>query len=208
MRIEIIYISGDYAVINKPAGMLTESSDSDSCAAEIREYLTENSLPFEDVYTVHRLDRNTMGLMVYALTKKSAAELSRLIAGGEFHKTYRALINPSEDLPESGEMRDYLFFDRVRDKSFVVSENKKSAKLAVLEYRLGETVEVDGIAAREAWIQLKTGRTHQIRVQFASRRSPLIGDKKYGSRVNYRGCALASVKIEFPWNGKTAEYEI
>ena len=187
----------DYAVVYKPAGFLSEKAENErSCPEEIEKILGKTP------YTVHRLDRNTEGLMVYALTKQAAAEFSRIIAEGEFKKSYRALVTPDEALPEEGEMRDYLYFDRRRDKSFVVGGERKGAKSAVLRYRLGEETEIKGKPVRAAYIELETGRTHQIRVQFGSRKSPLVGDGKYGSRINYSGVSLTSVKLSFPWKGK------
>lgn len=208
METKIIYECKSYVVVYKPAGHLSEENEnSPSCPADIREYFAEKwgaVVP----YTVHRLDRNTDGLMVYALTKKAAADFSKMITDGGFSKEYKALVTPADDLPESGEMRDYLYFDRKRDKSFVVGGERNGAKEAVLTYRLGETLEIKGQTVRVAYIQLKTGRTHQIRVQFASRRSPLCGDGKYGSRLNYKGVSLTSYKLSFEWGGERVEYTL
>lgn len=206
MKTEIIYECNDYVVVYKPMGYLSEENKGgDSCPTDIKEYLLSCGKK-NDVYTVHRLDRTTDGLMVYALTKAAAAELSKIIADGGLKKTYRALITASPDLPEQGEMRDYLYFDRRRDKSFVVDGDRKGSKLAVLNYHLGDTLTIKDREVREAVVELETGRTHQIRVQFASRKSPLIGDGKYGSRLNYKGASLTSIALEFEWKGKTLSY--
>ncbi|MGN1409743.1 MAG: pseudouridine synthase [Eubacteriales bacterium] len=209
MKTKIIYICNDYAVVYKPFGFLSEEKDGEnSCPADIREYLRDNALPDNGVFTVHRLDRTTDGVMIYALNKSAAAELTKIISDGGLNKTYRAIIAPDENLPEEGEMRDWLYFDRRRDKSFVVDGERRGAKLAVLEYRLGNASEIKGKAVREAIVKLKTGRTHQIRVQFASRKSPLAGDGKYGSRINYSGASLTSIKLEFDWRGEHRTYSI
>ena len=201
---EIIYRSKDYAVIYKPYGMLSEKHPT---GENVPDALAEElGVSADKILTVHRLDRTTEGLMVYALSKKGASELSRAIQNGSFKKTYTAYITADENLAPEGEMRDFMFFDRRRDKSFVVNKAKGSAKEALLTYRLGETFEYKNIPVTTAQIELGTGRTHQIRVQFASRKSPLVGDGKYGSRVNYKGPALFSSRIEFPWNGKTVSY--
>lgn len=122
----ILTTTKDYVLVCKPAGFLSEKAENaPSCPDEIEKALGKTP------YTVHRLDRNTEGLMVYALTKQAAAEFSRIIADGKLKKCYRALVTPDETLPEEGEMRDYLYFDRRRDKSFVVCGERKGAKLAV-----------------------------------------------------------------------------
>ena len=187
----ILTTTKDYVLVYKPAGFLSEKAENaPSCPDEIEKALGKTP------YTVHRLDRNTEGLMVYALTKQ------------KFKKCYRALVTPDETLPEEGEMRDYLYFDRRRDKSFVVGGERKGAKLAVLRYRLGEKTEIKGKSVRAAYIELETGRTHQIRVQFGSRKSPLAGDGKYGSRINYSGVSLTAVKLSFPWGGKEVVHSL
>lgn len=207
---KVLYICDDFIVIDKPYGMLSEKPNNGAarknCPEEIEKYLAERGRSAE-VYTVHRLDATTAGVMVYALNKKSAAALSLAITDGTFKKTYRAWITADEGLEKSGEMRDYLFFDRRADKSFVVKKDKKGAKEAVLSYTLGEPFMLDDTAVTPADIILQTGRTHQIRVQFASRRSPLVGDGKYGSRVKRHDASLWSVRLEIMWRGKKMIFE-
>lgn len=203
---DVIYKSKDYAVVNKDYGMLSEYHPTEENVPSA--LAKELGIPIERIYTVHRLDRTTAGLMVYALSKKGAAELSRAIQDGSFKKTYTAHITADESLANSGEMRDFLYFDRRRDKSFVVKGDRKGAKEAVLTYEIVDIYEYKGTVVSVAKVELQTGRTHQIRVQFASRKSPLIGDGKYGSRVNYKGASLISSGIQFPWNGETVRYII
>lgn len=211
-QMEVVFFAGDYIVINKPYGMLSERPQNGASRAnvpdEIEKYLTEKGIAFESVYTVHRLDATTCGLMVFALNKKAAAALSREITEDRFHKVYLAWISADEGLPGEGEMHDYLYFDRRADKSFVVKPQKKSSKEARLTYTLGEPFEIDGALVTPAKIKLDTGRTHQIRVQFAARRSPLVGDGKYGSRVKHNGASLWSVELGFRWHGRDVRYSI
>ena len=199
--LKIIHTTADLAVIFKPAGILSEGEGPDAAPTALREALAESGVTPEGIYVVHRLDRTTEGLMVYALTKSAAARLSKIIAGGELEKEYSAKISLPEGFSESGEMRDYLFFDRRRDKSFVADSARRGAKEAVLTYTLTEVGEYREKPAAVARIKLQTGRSHQIRVQFGSRRAPLFGDGKYGSRVNYKHASLRCVMLRFPWGG-------
>lgn len=201
MSLNIIEKTRDYVVAVKPYGVLSEWDK--TRPNMINMLADELSLPCESIYPVHRLDATTEGLIVYALTKEAAAELSKCIADGGFCKEYLALITAADDLPASGEMRDMLFFDRRQAKSFAVTGEKRGAKEAVLEYSLGESFDYRGTTVTAAHIRLKTGRTHQIRAQFSARRSPLLGDGKYGSRVNYKKPALFSCALSFKWKGKT-----
>ncbi len=194
--IDILHLTRDFVVVNKPRGMLSEGE----CPAAIADALRERGEPRPDeLYTVHRLDRTTAGLMVYARTKKAAAEISKCIADGGFHKTYVAFVTADPALPASGELRDMLFFDRSHDKAYVVdaAHSRKGAKEAVLTYETAGTFDFDGVTVTKLLVYPQTGRSHQIRIQFASRKSPLLGDGKYGSRVKYRGVSLISCGIRW-----------
>ena len=194
--IDIIHLARGFVVVNKPRGMLSEGE----CPAAISEYLRSAGEPHPDeIYTVHRLDRTTAGLMVYARTKKAAADLSACISGGDFHKTYVAFVTAGPALPASGELRDMLFFDRNHDKAYVVDAKhpRRGAKEAVLTYETAGTFDLDGTEVTKLLVYPQTGRSHQIRIQFASRQSPLIGDGKYGSRVKYRGASLVSCGLKW-----------
>ena len=138
--------------------------------------------------------------MVYARSKEAASALSRLIQNGEMVKEYVAMVHGTP--PESGDWEDLLFKDSGKNKVFVVKRMRGGVKKARLEYtRLteGETSLVH--------IRLHTGRSHQIRVQFASRKYPLVGDHKYGSRDEANAPMLFSCRITFPWKGGTKRFE-
>lgn len=145
-----------------------------------------------EVYPLHRLDKEVGGVMVYAKNKKSAAALSRDIAEHKFVKEYIALVHGKPE-SDSGEMRDLLFKDSRKNKSFVVKRQRKGVKEALLDYSLLET---DGDFSA-VLVRLHTGRTHQIRVQFASRKMPLAGDKKYGAKDESKNICLWSYRITF-----------
>ncbi|MCR4906835.1 MAG: RluA family pseudouridine synthase [Clostridiales bacterium] len=197
MSFQILIVSPAFVVAVKPFGALSEDDGSPDCMPALL-----RAAGITTPYPVHRLDRTTEGLMLWAKTREAAAILSEEVRTGAFSKIYRALITASPDLPPSGEMHDFLYFDRRRDKAFVVSGERKGAKEAVLRYSLGTPFDWRGHLLTPARVELLTGRTHQIRVQFAARQSPLAGDGKYGSRLNYKGPALICEEISFSWEGE------
>ena len=187
---EILYSDPHIAVCVKPVGL---NSEADVPAALKDEF-------GGDFYTVHRLDQNVGGVMVYARNKETAAELSRAIQSGDMVKEYFALVHGTP--PDSGLLEDLLWKDSSKNKVFVVKRERKGVKKAKLEYktlRLGENSLVR--------IRLHTGRSHQIRVQFASRGFPLLGDHKYGARDGFSAPYLFSCKLTFPFKGKTLTFE-
>ena len=169
--IEILYRSHDLLICVKPAGVLSQSGTS---GQKSMISLLQRQTGCR-VYPVHRLDREVGGVMIYALSQAAAAELSRQIQSGEMVKEYLAVTNgiPSQS---EGLLTDLLFHDRVRNKTFVVDRKRKGVKEARLMYRVLQTSPSQSLIQ----VRLLTGRTHQIRVQFASRGTPLSGDGKYG----------------------------
>ena len=147
-----------------------------------------------EIYPVHRLDQAVGGVMVFAKTAPAAAKLSQAM-----QKEYLAVLGarPKDD---SGELFDLLFHDRFKNKTYVVSKERKGVKKASLSYRV--VAEADGLCL--VHVRLHTGRTHQIRVQFASRGMPLVGDGKYGSRKNAASPALWSYALTLPMGGAIA----
>ncbi len=177
---EIVYLDKDIAVIEKPSGMLSEAKENDenTAPAALAAELTKRGMSDFTVYPVHRLDRETRGIMVYALTRTAAAELSRQIAEGELKKLYTATVHGLPE-PERGELFDLLFYDRQKNRAFPVKKERRGVKAARLYYELIGYNEEN--CTSRVRVELFTGRTHQIRVQFASRKMPLCGDRKYGA---------------------------
>ena len=137
-----------------------------------------------EIFPLHRLDKPVSGVMVYAKTKKSAGDISRKIASGEdFCKEY-LVVCEGEFSEAEGVMEDLLFKDSKKNKSFVVKRERKGVRKAVLCYKVMATATLGDKVCSLVLVELKTGRSHQIRVQFSSRKHPLVGDKKYGSREN------------------------
>ena len=195
---EIVYLDGDIVVCIKPPRVL--STDEPGGLPELlREALGD---PKADIRTVHRLDRVVSGLMVLARNAKAASELSRQIRDGEFEKEYLSVVHGNT--AERDTLRDLLGRDKARRMTFVAGSPAKGVQEAVLHYqRLAATD-----ALSKVRIQLETGRTHQIRVQFSSRGWPLVGERKYCTLEDPCEIALWSHRIAFehPGTGKWVEF--
>ncbi|MBE6595845.1 MAG: hypothetical protein E7644_08615 [Ruminococcaceae bacterium] len=189
---KILYQDAAIVVVEKPVGVLSEQGEGagDSVPALLAPTVGE-------VLPVHRLDRVVGGVMVYARTKQAAAALSRAVTERRLRKEYLAVVEGAP-VPAEGELRDLLFKDARQNKSFVVTTPRKGAREAVLSYRVEETLPAEGGALSLLRVWLDTGRSHQIRVQFASRTHPLVGDGKYGSRRKAAAPALFAAGLSFP----------
>lgn len=186
---EILYVDGSIAVCVKPVGLDSESE----VPAALAEQLGGS------YYPVHRLDKNVGGVMVYARTSRAAAELSRAITEGTMVKEYVAMVHGA--VPAEGNWEDLLWKDPRANKVFVVKRERKGVKKARLEFKRLK----DGPDSLVR-IRLHTGRSHQIRVQFASRGFPLVGDHKYGARDTLSAPMLFSCCLTFPHGGKIRSF--
>lgn len=184
---KILYEDKNIVFCIKEPGMLSEAGD--GSVVELLEAHTGAT-----VYPVHRLDRGVGGVMVYAKNQKAAAFLSQQIQNGGFVKEYMAIIRGKPDERE-GTFTDLLYHDRRANKSYVVTKPRQGVKKAVLDYRVLEVKQEEKDTLSLVQIRLHTGRTHQIRVQFSSRKLPLYGDGKYGGRTEKEGIALWSYRI-------------
>ena len=196
---ELIYQDEDILVCVKPARVL--STDEPGGVPElVRQELGD---PDADVRTVHRLDRVVSGLMVLARTAQAASELSRQIRDNEFEKEYLAITHGTPQA-ESGRFYDLLARDKARKMTFVSKQEGKGVQPAALQYKVLQ--KTDGLS--RVRIKLETGRTHQIRVQFASRGLPLVGERKYSTREDPCEIALWSYRLAFihPKNGEKMEF--
>lgn len=191
--IEILEQTPGLVVCIKPVGVRAQGEAEADLPALLKRQLGC------EIYPVHRLDQAVGGVMVFAKTAPAAAKLSQAIAGGTLQKEYLAVLGarPKDD---SGELFDLLFHDRTKNKTYVVSRQRKGVKEAKLAYRVLDVQ--NGLCLVR--IRLYTGRTHQIRVQFASRGMPLVGDGKYGSRKNAASPALWSYALTLPMGGAIA----
>ncbi|MCQ2557499.1 MAG: RluA family pseudouridine synthase [Oscillospiraceae bacterium] len=208
IKVKILFSDRWLVLCEKPVGVTAEEG--------MTKLLAENGFP--GCYCVHRLDQTVGGVCLYARDGKTAAELSQMFASHEIEKKYLAVVTGTPE-QKLGTMQDLLFHDRQKNKTYVVARKRNGVKEAVLNYNIMSTHNDGNIPMSLAEIQLETGRSHQIRVQFASRKMPLCGDVKYGSVV--RNCTVALYckqlsfvhpktgekltaqllpKEEFPWN--------
>lgn len=196
---DIVYQDKRIVVAVKPAGVV--STDETGGMPD----LLRQELQTACIRTVHRLDAPVAGLMVFARSVYAAGELSRQIREGEFEKEYLAVVRGTPAEPE-GELTDLLGRDRATRMTFVACGPGKGVREARLRYR------VLGTAAGCALVRIRllTGRTHQIRVQFASRGMPLVGDRRYGAAEDGAAqIALWSARLAFrhPETGETMVFE-
>ena len=186
--VEVCYQDGDILVCVKPARVL--STDEPGGLPELLRMQLGD--PGADIRTVHRLDRVVSGLMVLARNPQAASQLSRQVREGEFQKTYYAVVHGIPE-KERDTLEDLLGRDKARKMTYVAAQPGKGIQQASLSYRiLGRA---GGFSELE--IRLHTGRTHQIRVQFASRGFPLVGERKYSTLDDPCEIALYSQSIGF-----------
>lgn len=213
---KIIHQTAEYVVVCKAAGEDSEH-DLPGLLAE------QNGDRATDYYVVHRLDKAAAGLLVLARNRQTAGELSRQLTENRLRKSYLCVV-PGVPEPASGEMQDLLYKDKMKQKMFPVKRKRAGVKEASLTYRVLETqASVSNDVSNQAKtdeevpespaqvqstaealtplalveVELQTGRFHQIRCQFAVRKLPLVGDWKYGSRVQSPHLALFCQQLSF-----------
>ncbi len=202
MDIPILYKTNQFFFCEKPVGVASEGEKETDLPV-----LLEHQL-HKPVYPVHRLDQGVGGVMVFALTKQAAAHLSRQVQQHTMEKEYWAVVTGVPEEPQ-GTFHDFLYRDAVKRKAFVVKKSSARGKRS----RLALSSRKDSPAAERRFslikIQLVTGRFHQIRVQFAYRHMPLVGDGKYGSRIKAPAPALwcAGLTVKDPQTGETVRIE-
>jgi 23S rRNA pseudouridine1911/1915/1917 synthase len=189
-HVPILYEDNHLMVVEKPVNIPSQgdaSGDMDLLTL-LKEDLRLRYRKKGNVYLglVHRLDRPVGGLMVFAKTSKGASRLSEQVRNRTFQKTYLAVVH-GQPAPSAGRLEHYLLKDRRRNMVRVVPHSHPKGKKAILDY--------SSLESRNGFtlvrIGLQTGRSHQIRVQFATIGHPLYGDQKYGAHVNQPGQQIA-----------------
>ena len=186
----------------KPPGVLSEDSEKGRCMpALLREHYRAQGKS-DYIATVHRLDKIVGGVMVFSRRRQVTGQLTAAIARHEITKEYLAVLRGHPEKAEDT-LTDLLFRDAAHNKSYVVRRMRKGVREARLSYR--EIARTEALSLVR--IQLHTGRTHQIRVQFASRGLPLLGDIRYGSRDERCTAALWSYRLALrhPVTGETVD---
>lgn len=188
--LDVICEDGPVIAVNKPSGIITQGAPRGvtSLVEQVKEFLKRKYDKPGAVYlgVPHRLDRPVSGVVVFSRNSKCAARLAEQFAQRQVRKTYLAVLESTPTEP-SGELMDWIY--RIPDHSRVEisSEANPAAKQARLSYRVLATHK--GKALVE--IDLGTGRMHQIRIQFASRGCPVLGDEQYGAHQPFPGHAAA-----------------
>ena len=188
LEIPVLYHDSSLIVCEKPVGI---SSESPGLPDLIEEQCGCKALP------VHRLDQGTGGVIVLARSSAACASMQLLFQENKVKKEYLAVISGCPDENE-GVFTDLLWHDRQKNKSFIVERRRAGVKEASCSWKLLNSTLYDGQKIALIRVMLHTGRTHQIRVQFGSRGFPLVGDRKYGSRLPAENVSLWASAISFP----------
>lgn len=191
--LEILYEDDAITVAVKPATMVSEQTERGDGFADLLAARNRGGY----VGVIHRLDRGVGGVMVYAREPRAAARLSAAVQTHAFGKEYLAWVHGTPE--PCATLRDLLFHDRMKNKTFVVERERRGVKEAILDYETLKTLhDTSGETRTLVSVRLHTGRTHQIRVQFAHRGHPLLGDGKYGARGDRCPIALFCNRLRFP----------
>ena len=206
MELLLLHNEKNYVVAVKPRGVLSQCASSVTGNVPDMVKLLSERLQ-ADIFPVHRLDRETAGVMVYAKNKRAAAAFSFLAAQNGLDKRYLAAVTGKPE-PPSGEMRDFLYHDVRKNESYVVSRKRAGVKEALLDYELLDTRMYAESLISLVRIHLHTGRTHQIRVQFSSRKLPLLGDTRYGCALKAPELCLFAESLAFcdPFSGEEKRF--
>ncbi len=205
-KLEILYEDNHIIVVVKPFNILSQSDSTGDCdmLSIVKQYIKEKYKKPGNVYLalVHRLDRPTMGIMVFAKTSKAASRLAKQLQEHKFTKIYTAVIKGILKNDE-GEFVDYL---ERKDEQTIIS-TKEKGKYAALSYKVINKNVDKNLSLVE--IFLKTGRHHQIRVQFASRGYPIYGENRY-QKAEKAQLSLVATSLSFnhPVTQKRLEFSI
>ena len=205
MDIPILYDDPYLLLCCKRPGSLSEPHNGAGLPELLAQQYRAQGKP-DFISGVHRLDRNVGGVMVFSRKKSITGKLIAQVTERSILKEYVAILRGRPTAP-AGVLEDLLFHDRTTNKTYCVKRMRKGVRPASLEYTTLAEVSRDGQPLTLVRIRLHTGRTHQIRVQFASRGTPLLGDIRYGSRDSACDAALWAfhLRLTHPVTGKPVE---
>ncbi len=198
-KVDIVYIDDNILIVNKPQGL--------ECAT--RDKSSENTYSLEEVFAdktaivVHRLDRLTEGLVLLARNRETAVNFEKIFKGREIQKSYKAYLDGTPKF--EGAMKAYLYKDSKKSKSLISDTPLDGYKEIITEFNILSTIKEHSLVD----INLKTGRTHQIRAHFAHIGTPVVNDNKYGKLVSnspYKGYFLTAYKLAFNISEPTLKY--
>lgn len=201
VKISILYEDNHLLLVEKPVNVPVQedsSRDLDLLTLLKNDIKVRYQKP-GNVYLglVHRLDRPVGGAMVFAKTSKAASRLSDMIRKNVIERKYIAVVHGTPN-KKKGQLVNYLHKDQEKNKVSVVASNHPNGKKAVLDFEVLESKE--GLSLLS--VKLQTGRPHQIRVQLSTMGNPIVGDQKYGKRLNEKGQQIAlwahSIALEHP----------
>lgn len=195
-NLKILFEDNQIIVVEKPINIPSQADKTgdEDMLTIIKKYLIEKYNKPGDAYLglVHRLDRPTGGVMVFAKTSKAASRLSEQIREKQFEKEYLVIIDGKME-EDSGTFEDYMIKNEQKNMSKIVDSKTKNSKLAKLEYEVIKYNKEINLSVVK--VKLHTGRHHQIRVQFASRNHSVYGDQKYGTRGKGKQLCLWAYKL-------------
>ena len=203
----ILFEDNHLMVVEKPINIPVQEDESrdPDLLSELKIFIKERDRKPGNVFLglVHRLDRPVGGVMVFAKTSKAAARLSEQIRNRTFEKIYLAIVHEIPTIKQ-GRLVHFLEKNERTNTVYVTEEANSAAKKAILNYELIETKDELSLIK----IQLETGRSHQIRVQFTEIGHPLWGDQKYGKNLNKPGQQLALWATELSFEHPTKKEEL
>jgi 23S rRNA pseudouridine1911/1915/1917 synthase len=197
-NLQVIYEDNHIIIVNKRVGDIVQGDKTkDKPLSEVvKEYIADKYDKKGNVFlgVVHRLDRPTSGIVMFAKTSKSLSRLNKLFRDKEIQKTYIAIVKQKPE-KNSGTLVHFLRKNSKNNKAIVFSRLTEDTKKAILHYKIIQTL--DNYFALQ--IDLETGRHHQIRAQLSAIKSPIKGDLKYGFNRSNKdgGIHLHAYKIEF-----------
>ena len=180
-NLEIVYENNDYIVVNKKSGLISEKSPYEDCTVEsqvLNHLLKSKKKPYIGV--IHRLDRVTSGVLVFAKKKSILVEFNDLFAKRKVQKTYLAIVK-NKPQKSKGNLVNFLVKNNQEKRADIVQTKSKESLQCILSYKLIDQNDFGYLLE----LKPKTGRFHQIRAQLAHLGLPIIGDEKYGSDQPY-----------------------